>query len=127
MSEMHLNHVSDGNVTKHLYNCQKQKQKETSKQSIAPTKLSKRQRCGCNKLDHKIINCEIRKMHNSHQIDITNRKEVASIYAPYMRQLQDRCRECVHEQQEITRASAKCASFLKKYAITPYNDALDEY
>ena len=127
MSEMCLSRVSDGNVTKHLYNCQKQKQKETTKRSIAPIKSSKCKRCGCHKSEHKIINYEILKMKNSQRIDITDRKEAASIYEAYMRQLKDRLREYVNEQQKITRASAKCACFLKKYAITPYNDALDEY
>ena len=49
------------------------------------------------------------------------------IIADFARRLQERDHELVAEQQPITVGCAKFACFLKKYAMTPFNEALVEY
>ena len=130
MSAKCVSQIRDGNVTKYLYTCQLKKKSVLKALAFCGKKSSDCKQCGCTLDAHKKIAYDVQKIHNAINATaehVTSPKEAKQIVADFTRRVEERDQEMVAEQRQITLACVKFACFLKKYAITPFNDALDEY
>src|SRR5690606_3220918 len=89
-------------------------------------------RCGCSWANHMHIYYKstqkfVKKVDTNIQQQINEKKLSNDTIANFINGLRDRQRKYTFEKEEITKACATFACFLKSNAIRPYNDAVKDY
>ena len=124
-----MKYVKIDNVTKIEYKCI---HTSSSKQIKSRKRSGHCKQCACDNSVHKKITYEMwtvatRDINSSVQQQIFNQETAAKAVEENIKELEQEVVELTQEQTKIIKISAKFACFLQKYAITPYNDAMDEF
>lgn len=120
------------NATKTIYACSRPTNRLFRGKRFGGLKRKPCSTCGCSRSAHDVITYQTVTIEkNAIDPDVLVKlidKEAAIRAADnHLQTLKELERELEAEQKQITEASAQFACFLKKNAITPYNDSMDEY